>query len=108
MPSIFGLNNFCIVRAINLSSHTITADRQKIIFMDEPTSGLDAENMRLVSDAVTELAMMGSCLFVITHDYEFAARTFQSLLIIKETKEIVRIPPERYTREILFQKFVSK
>ena len=80
----------------------------KIIFMDEPTSGLDAENMRLVSDAVTELAMMGSCLFVITHDYEFAARTFQSLLIIKETKEIVRIPPERYTGEILFQKFVSK
>lgn len=34
----------------------------KIIFMDEPTSGLDAENMELVSDAITELAMKGCCL----------------------------------------------
>lgn len=81
----------------------------KIIFMDEPTSGLDAENMRLVSDAITELAVKGCCLFVITHDYEFAARTFQSLLVMKESKEVVRIPPEIYTKEILFQNlFQSK
>lgn len=76
-----------------------------ILFMDEPTSGLDEENMRLVSLAITELAEKGCCLFVITHDYEFAAHTFRSLLIIEETKEILRIPPERYNEKILCQIF---
>jgi len=80
----------------------------KIIFMDEPTSGLDAENMQLVNNAITELAAKGCCLFVITHDYEFAARTFQSLVIIKETKEVVRIPPERYNHKILYQNFLYR
>ena len=79
----------------------------KILFLDEPSSGLDEENMQLISLAVIELAQKGCCVFVITHDYELAARTFRSLLMIKEPKEIMRIPPERYNEKVLYEIFKS-
>lgn len=77
----------------------------KLLFLDEPSSGLDEENMQLVSLAIAELAEKGRCLFVITHDYELAARTFRSLLIMKGEREVVRIPPERYNETVLYQTF---
>ena len=40
------------------------------LYFDEPTSGLDAENMKLVSETITEQAAAGKIAFVITHDYE--------------------------------------
>lgn len=81
-----------------------TAD---FFFMDEPTSGLDGDNMHLVSSAICDLARRGHCVFVITHDYEFAAQTFRSLLLIKENGEIYRIEPTQYTPDTLYQNFQS-
>lgn len=77
----------------------------EFLFLDEPSSGLDEENMQLVSQAITELAEKGRCLFVITHDYELAARTFRSLLIFKETKQTIRISPESYDEKVLYDTF---
>jgi len=58
--------------------------KKPFIFLDEPTSGLDAFNMKKVQQAIRRLAASGACVFVITHDYEFAADVFTSLLVMKE------------------------
>lgn len=79
--------------------------KAEFLYLDEPSSGLDEENMQLISLAAVELAQKGRCVFVITHDYELAARTFRSLLVIKETKEITRIPPEQYREKLLYEIF---
>jgi energy-coupling factor transport system ATP-binding protein len=75
------------------------------LYLDEPTSGLDGENMLLVSRAICNLAKKGCCIFVITHDYEFAAQTFRSLLIFKQREKVIRIPPEQYDPKRLYQNF---
>ena len=77
----------------------------KFLFLDEPTSGLDGENMLLVRDAICKLAQKGCCIFVITHDYEFAAKTFRSLIIFKSSKEIKRISQEKYDPSKLYENF---
>lgn len=46
-----------------------------ILILDEPTSGLDGENMRGISAHLKNLSQKGRTIFVITHDYEFAAST---------------------------------
>ena len=55
---------------------------KKILFFDEPTSGLDAVNMALVRSSIVHLAESGCLCFVITHDDEFTAGLFTSLLTI--------------------------
>lgn len=55
---------------------------KKILFFDEPTSGLDAANMALVRSSIVHLAESGCLCFVITHDDEFTAGLFTSLLTI--------------------------
>ena len=55
---------------------------KKILFFDEPTSGLDAVNMALVRSSIVHLAEGGCLCFVITHDDEFTAGLFTSLLTI--------------------------
>lgn len=77
----------------------------KILFMDEPTSGLDGENMNLVSHAIRELAKKGCIIFVITHDYEFAAGTFRSLIVFDDKGKVTRVPPDKYKAQELYQKF---
>ena len=54
------------------------------LFFDEPTSGLDARNMRIVREELKTLARKGACIFIITHDYEFAADLFSALLVIED------------------------
>ncbi|MGN0394192.1 MAG: ABC transporter ATP-binding protein, partial [Coprococcus sp.] len=78
-----------------------------ILFLDEPTSGLDGRNMELVCDAIKTLADKGCLIFIITHDYEFAAKTLRSLLVIKENS-VNRISEEIYKPEELYQFYKSK
>lgn len=75
------------------------------LFFDEPTSGLDAQNMKLVRELMLEQASQGKILFVITHDYEFAASLFTSLLFIREDHTIGRIAPENYHAKELINIF---
>lgn len=75
------------------------------LYFDEPTSGLDAENMRLVGKIIQQRAKEGGIAFVITHDYEFAAAIFTSLLIVQDDHSIERITPEQYTPDILSEIF---
>ena len=75
------------------------------LYFDEPTSGLDAENMQLVRKTIIEQAGKGCISFVITHDYEFAAALFTSLLIVQDDHHIKRIAPEQYHPSILSKLF---
>lgn len=76
--------------------------RTKILFLDEPTSGLDGRNMEQVCKAVNTLAEEGCLIFVITHDYEFAAKTLRSLLVVKD-HTAKRISEEQYHPESLYE-----
>lgn len=78
-----------------------------ILFLDEPTSGLDGRNMKLVCDAIKKLAEKGCLVFIITHDYEFAAKTLRSLIVLKE-HAAVRISEEAYKPEELYKYYQSK
>ena len=78
------------------------------LYLDEPTSGLDAANMHKVQQAIRKFAEDGRCVFVITHDYEFAASVFTSLLIINEDCSIKRITQEQYQPTQLYPYFNNK
>jgi energy-coupling factor transport system ATP-binding protein len=57
-----------------------------ILILDEPTSGLDGLNMEIISDKVKEIASLGVCVLVITHDLE---------LIEKACRYQLRLPLSR-------------
>ncbi len=80
-------------------------NRQPFLYLDEPTSGLDAENMRHVREEIRKLAADGACVFVITHDYEFAAELFSSLLLLQDDGTIQYVSPAEYKPEDLAQYF---
>ncbi|WP_122642129.1 ABC transporter ATP-binding protein [Luxibacter massiliensis] len=75
------------------------------LYLDEPTSGLDAKNMKIVQEEIKKLADRGTCVFVITHDYELAANLFTSLLLLQEDCTIRYISPDEYRPENLAQYF---
>lgn len=75
------------------------------LYLDEPTSGLDAKNMKIVQEEIKKLADRGTCVFVITHDYELAANLFTSLLLLQEDCTIRYISPYEYKPENLPQYF---
>lgn len=82
--------------------------RLPFVYLDEPTSGLDAENMLEVSLAIREMADSGSCMFVITHDYEFAAGLFTSVLLFEEGGFVEYIPSDQYTPAVLHSNLVEE
>lgn len=67
-----------------------------LLFLDEPTSGLDAANMNKVSNIIRKLAKENRSIFVITHDYEFALQTFDSILYFNEDSTVCKIPLSEY------------
>ncbi len=109
----FGLSEYASVHPSQLSG----GEKQRLsialafmseanfLYLDEPTSGLDAANMQKVHQAITQLASSGRCVFVITHDYEFGAQLFTSLLVIQDDHTVVSLPPEHYKPEQLVQYF---
>lgn len=60
----------------------------RLLFFDEPTSGLDAANMKQVSSAIKKISNNNRCIFVITHDEEFANLTFNTVLKFNDDKTI--------------------
>ena len=51
-----------------------------LLVFDEPTSGLDYDSMSQVANLMKELSATGKIIFVVTHDYEFAAMTCNRVL----------------------------
>lgn len=63
-----------------------------ILILDEPTSGLDYHSMERISVHLKELAGKGKTIFVITHDYEFAAMTCNSVLFFENKNKVSAFP----------------
>lgn len=59
-----------------------------VLILDEPTSGLDYHNMEKISDHLKELAKQGKTIFVITHDYEFAAMACNKVLFFEDGDKV--------------------
>ena len=57
----------------------IVAESPLIVF-DEPTSGLDYDSMVRVSALIEKLARAGVIVFVVSHDFEFIARTARQIV----------------------------
>lgn len=51
-----------------------------LIYFDEPTSGLDYDSMVRVSHLIEQLSEAGVIIFVVSHDFEFIARTCSKVL----------------------------
>lgn len=72
-----------------------------LLFLDEPTSGLDAANMNKVSHIIHKLAKENRSIFVITHDYEFAVQTFDSILYFNDENTVSKMTLEEYLSKII-------
>jgi energy-coupling factor transport system ATP-binding protein len=79
----------------------------RLLFFDEPTSGLDAQNMHNVSSIIKELAVEGRCIFVISHDYEFAVNTFNKLLYFDEHKKLRSLSQDELRAEMFFSNIIK-
>lgn len=51
-----------------------------ILILDEPTSGLDGKNMSIISHTLKQIAKLGTCVIVITHDLELIASASDYIL----------------------------
>ena len=110
----FGLSDFAERHPTALSggqkqrlSIALAAMSEKpILCLDEPTSGLDAKNMKIVQEQIRKLAEKGRCIYVITHDYEFAAGLFSSLMMIQEDHTVTYLSPDEYKPENLMNYFI--
>ncbi|RYQ10983.1 ABC transporter [Bifidobacterium pseudolongum subsp. globosum] len=49
------------------------------VFADEPTASLDAENKRIVTNLLFDLAAKGVCVVIATHDDDLVAKSHQSI-----------------------------
>lgn len=83
-----GLNDYRSVHPAALSGGqkqrvtigaAIVAESPLIVF-DEPTSGLDYDSMVRVSALIEKLARAGVIVFVVSHDFEFIARTASQIV----------------------------
>ena len=70
--------------------------RPKIMLFDEPTSALDPEMIGEVLDVMTELALGGMTMIVVTHEMGFA-RKVADLMVFMDDGEIAEAaPPDRF------------
>ena len=56
----------------------------RVMVLDEPTSGLDLANMRRVAAQIERLKARGTCLVIVTHDFEFACATCDELAFMAD------------------------
>lgn len=52
-----------------------------LIFADEPTGALDSASRQLVFSELQNLTLSGTCVLMVTHDIELAAKTDRSLIL---------------------------
>ena len=57
-----------------------------VVCFDEPTSGLDYDSMIRVSRRIKELAAKGIIVFVVSHDFEFIARTCTKVIQLEKNR----------------------
>ena len=71
------------------------ASEREVIVYDEPTSGLDFANMQAVARELERVRDGGTCVTVITHDYEFIVAACDEVAVVADGRVSVQEPLER-------------
>ena len=64
-----------------------------VLVLDEPTTGQDPEGIAQVAAVVSAWRAAGRTVIAITHDMEFAATTFERIVVMREGTVIADGPP---------------
>ena len=67
----------------------------RVLVLDEPTSGLDFANMQAVARELERVRDGGTCVTVITHDYEFIVAACDEVAVVADGRVSVQEPLER-------------
>ncbi|NNK77156.1 MAG: amino acid ABC transporter ATP-binding protein [Litoreibacter sp.] len=68
----------------------------RILLFDEPTSALDPEMISEVLDVMTELAVSGMTMIVVTHEMGFARRVADRMVFMDQGEIVETAPPEAF------------
>ena len=75
------------------------AMKPKIMLFDEPTSALDPEMIKEVLEVMTELAVSGMTMIVVTHEMGFAKNVADRFLFFDQGKIIEEGTPEHFFKK---------
>ena len=98
-----GMSAYCNARPAQLSggqkqrvaiASAVASGREVCVF-DEPTSGLDFANMQAVARELARVRDGGTCVTVITHDYEFIVAACDEVAVVADGRVSVQEPLER-------------
>ena len=67
----------------------------RVLVLDEPTSGLDFANMQAVARELARVRDGGTCVTVITHDYEFIVAACDEVAVVADGRVSVQEPLAR-------------
>ena len=68
----------------------------KVMLFDEPTSSLDPEMIGEVLEVMTDLAMQGMTMIVVTHEMGFARRVADRVMFMDEGRIVEEAPPVQF------------
>jgi glutamate transport system ATP-binding protein len=68
----------------------------KVMLFDEPTSALDPEMITEVLDVMTELALSGMTMVVVTHEMGFARRAANRVVLMSDGEIVEEAPPQEF------------
>jgi len=68
----------------------------RIMLFDEPTSALDPEMINEVLDVMTELALSGMTMVVVTHEMGFARKVADTMVFMEAGRVVETAPPEKF------------
>ena len=68
----------------------------RIMLFDEPTSALDPEMVKEVLDVMTELAVQGMTMLVVTHEMGFARAVADRIVFMDEGQIVEAAAPEEF------------
>ncbi len=62
----------------------VLAMNPAVLVLDEPTTGQDADGIERVARVIASMRAAGRSVVAITHDMEFAAATFERIVVMRE------------------------
>ncbi|MFV0476539.1 MAG: heme ABC transporter ATP-binding protein [Parahaliea sp.] len=74
----------------------------RLLLLDEPTTGLDLEHQQLVADSVRTLATDGVGIILAVHDFNFAARLADEVLVLAAGQQQALGPSREVFNKTLF------
>jgi branched-chain amino acid transport system ATP-binding protein len=71
----------------------VVAEHPPLLLLDEPTTGLDTNEVRLLSEVLTDIRSEGTAMLVVAHDVGFVMRTCDYVYALAEGKILAHGDP---------------